>query len=110
MKDKIKHNNGRQLSIEDYLQESRLETEGNVEVPSVLNVSELNEIDAKPVTNEILDRILSRDNMNTAYKRVKANKGAGGIDGMTVNELLPFLKENGDQIKEYDDLEDESQT
>ena len=100
MKDKIKHYNGRQLSIEDYLQEIRMEADENVEVPSVLDVSELNEVDTRPVTNEILDRILSRDNMNMAYKRVKANKGAGGIDGMTVNELLPFLKENGNQIKE----------
>ena len=30
--------------------------------------------------SKLLDRILSRDNMNLAYKRVKANKGAGGID------------------------------
>ena len=100
MKDKIKYNNGRQLRTEDYLQENTLETEDTVEGPSILVVSELNEVNTKPLNNEILERILSRDNMNMAYKRVKANKGAGGIDGMTVNELLPFLKENGNQIKE----------
>ncbi len=31
--------------------------------------------------------------MNKAYKRVKSNKGSHGIDGMTVDELLQFLKE-----------------
>ena len=30
---------------------------------------------------ELLERILSRDNLNRAYRRVKANKGAPGIDG-----------------------------
>lgn len=100
MKDKQKYNNGRQLQIEDYLQENKLETEGNVEVPSVFDVSEIKEIDTKTVTNELLEEILSKDNMNLAYKRVKANKGASGIDGMIVDELLQYLKENGEQIKE----------
>jgi hypothetical protein len=36
--------------------------------------------------SELLDRILSRNNMNLAYKRVKANKGAGGIDEVEVDE------------------------
>ena len=99
MKDNQEYENGRQLRIEDYLQENKLEIEGNVEVPSTLDVSEIKETDTKTVTNELLDKILSRDNMNLAYKRVKANKGAGGIDGMEVNELLQYLKENGEQIK-----------
>ncbi len=38
--------------------------------------------------------------MNEAYKIVKANKGASGIDDMQVDELLQYLKENGEQIKE----------
>ena len=100
MKDKQEYNNGRQLQIEDYLQENMLETEGNVEVPSVFDVSEIKEIDTKTVTNELLEKILSKDNMNLAYKRVKTNKGASGIDGMIVDELLQYLKENGEQIKE----------
>ena len=32
-----------------------------------------------------------KDNFNRAYKRVKANKGAPGIDGMTIEEALPYL-------------------
>lgn len=100
MKDKQEYDNGRQLQIEDYLQENKLETEGKVEVPSIIAVSPLEEIDTKTVTNEILEKILSRDNMNLAYKKVKANKGASGIDDMQVDELLQYLKENGDQIRE----------
>ena len=100
MKGNQGYENGRQLRIEDYLQENKLETEGNVEVPSVLDVSELEEIDTKTVPNEILEEILSRDNMNLAYKKVKANKGASGIDDMQVDELLQYLKENGEQIEE----------
>lgn len=100
MKDNQEYENGRQLQIEDYLQENMLETEGNVEVPSLLVVSELEEVDTKTVTNELLEKILSKDNMNTAFKRVKANKGASGIDDMQVDELLQYLKENGEQIKE----------
>ena len=63
-------------------------------------MSTLKEIDTKTVTNELLEKILSSDNMNLAFKRVKANKGASGIDDMTVDELLQYLKENGVQIKE----------
>ena len=100
MKDNEGYNNGRQLHIEGYLQENKLETEGNVEAPSVLDVSPLEKVDTKTVTNELLEKILSKDNMNLAYKRVKANKGASGIDDMTVDELLQYLKENGEPIKE----------
>ena len=88
MKDNQKYDNGRQLHIEDYLQENKLETEGNVEVPNIIDVSPEEEIDTKTVTNEILDKILSRDNMNIAFKRVRANKGASGIDNMTVDETV----------------------
>ena len=39
----------------------------------------------------LLEDILNRENLNRAYKRVKANKGAAGIDGMNVEEALPWL-------------------
>ena len=50
-------------------------------------------------TNNLLDLILRKDNLNNAYKQVKKNKGKGGIDGMQVDELLPFLRENQDTRK-----------
>ena len=50
--------------------------------------------------SELLEKILSRDNMNAAYKRVCANKGAGGVDEVTVEELGDYIKENWDNIRE----------
>ncbi len=49
---------------------------------------------------DLLEKILNRGNLNKAYKRVKANKGASGIDGMTVDEALPWLKEHGEELLE----------
>jgi len=47
------------------------------------------------VGDDLLEWILSRGNLNLAYKRVKANKGRHGVDGMKVDELLSFLKQHG---------------
>ena len=49
--------------------------------------------------SELLEKILSKDNMNTAYKRVCANKGAGGVDEVTIEELGDYIKENWDSIR-----------
>ena len=49
---------------------------------------------------ELLEAILDRRNMNKAYKRVKANKGAPGIDGMTIEDALSWLKENQHELIE----------
>ncbi|MDB1271296.1 reverse transcriptase domain-containing protein, partial [Bifidobacterium bifidum] len=47
---------------------------------------------------KLLEAILYKGNMNRAYKRVKANKGAAGIDGMTVEEALPYLREHQKEL------------
>lgn len=47
---------------------------------------------------ELMEEILSRDNLNEAYKRVKKNKGCAGIDEMTVTELNEYIKENREGI------------
>lgn len=47
-----------------------------------------------------LESILDRTNLNQAYKQVKANKGAPGVDGLTVGELLGYLREHGAEIVE----------
>lgn len=49
---------------------------------------------------DMLERVLNRENLNRAYKRLKANKGAGGVDGMTVDEALPWLKEHREELLE----------
>ena len=48
---------------------------------------------------ELLEEILNPNNMNKAYKKVIANKGVAGVDGITVEEEFDYLKENGDRIK-----------
>ena len=90
----------RQLHKEGYPQENRVELEGNVGVLSISSTSEKEANDGKEYTMGLLEKILASDNMNRAFKKVRSNKGSHGIDGMTVDELLPFLKGNGDRIKQ----------
>ncbi|WP_427179541.1 reverse transcriptase domain-containing protein [Paenibacillus sp. TC-CSREp1] len=47
---------------------------------------------------DLMERILNRDNLNRAYKQVKRNQGAPGIDGMTVEAALPWLRENREEL------------
>ncbi len=47
---------------------------------------------------ELLEQILTRENLNKAYKKVYQNKGASGVDGITVEEVSGYLKENKDRI------------
>ena len=47
---------------------------------------------------ELLEEILNQNNLNKAYKKVVANKGEAGADGITVEEEFDYLKENKDRI------------
>ncbi|MHB1391184.1 MAG: group II intron reverse transcriptase/maturase [Thermoleophilia bacterium] len=47
-----------------------------------------------------MEEVADPDNLNQALKKVKANKGAPGIDGMTVTELESWLEANQDQLME----------
>ena len=49
---------------------------------------------------QLLEEILSRENMQLAYKKVKAKKGASGIDGITTEEIDEYLRENWVEIRE----------
>jgi RNA-directed DNA polymerase len=50
--------------------------------------------------SQLMEEILSRENMTLAYKKVRANKGASGVDGISVDEVHEYLKENWASIKE----------
>ena len=50
-------------------------------------------------TSSLMEQILSGDNLNAAYLQVVRNKGAAGVDGMTVEELGEYLSGNGENIR-----------
>ena len=58
--------------------------------------NELVEVQLTPT--RMMEYILTPDNLNRAYKQVKANKGSCGSDGMGVEELLPYLREHKEEL------------
>lgn len=49
-------------------------------------------------TSSLMEQILNKDNLNTAYLQVVRNKGAEGVDGMMYTELKEYLEKNGEII------------
>lgn len=47
---------------------------------------------------ELLEKVLSKENLNKAYKQVYKNKGASGVDGVTVEELFEYIREHQEEI------------
>jgi group II intron reverse transcriptase/maturase len=99
---------------EDCLWKDRLEAESNARVYSRAATLEKGGDGAKvgeggqyylDLTHEsreeddLLERILSPDNVNAAYEQVKRNKGSHGVDGMTVEQLLPHLCTHWEELK-----------
>ncbi len=52
------------------------------------------------ITEQLMEEVCERENCKQALKRVKANKGSAGVDGMTVQQLPAFLKEHWPAIRE----------
>ena len=46
------------------------------------------------MSEDIITKILDRGNLNLAFKNVKANKGASGIDDMSIEETAQYIKEH----------------
>ncbi len=88
----------RQLHIDDYLQMVSAEQKEYAEVPAHSRITENNDIITDFQTDKLMEKILQPSNLNEAYKKVKSNKGAGGVDEMSVDELLSFLKNNQKQL------------
>lgn len=88
----------RQLHIEDYLREIPAEQGRVTGVYAHEWITGNTDTDTNFWTDNLLDTILRSDNLNAAYKRVKANKGSGGIDGMQADELLPYLRDHRDEL------------
>ena len=84
----------------DRREEAGVEIRGNRGEPSIVPASTKDEDVSAVNTVGLLESILHRDNLNRAYKRVKKNGGSQGVDGMQVDELLPYLRQNGEAIRQ----------
>lgn len=73
------------------------------ELPLVIGDETLSgsiEEDAPVTGDQLMERIVSRDNLLNAYHRVKRNKGCAGIDGKSVDDLSTLLKQHWPSIKD----------
>ena len=53
-----------------------------------------------PQPSQLMEEVLRKQNLMRALKRVRANKGAPGVDGMTVDKLPGYLREHWPEIRE----------
>ena len=88
----------RQLHIEDYLWEIPAERGREIGVSVYQRIAGSDDIITDFWTNNLLELIIRKENLNKAYLQVKRNKGAGGIDGMQVDELLPYLRDHQSEL------------
>lgn len=87
-----------QLHNEGYQQMVSAEQREYAEASVYSRITENNDAITDFQTDKQMEKILQSNNLNEAYKKVKSNKGAGGVDGMSVDELLTFLKDNQKQL------------
>lgn len=86
----------KQLSLwEEAKGEAPSQTQEGTELPAVPH-----ETESPAETEFLVEKVINRDNIEKALKRVMANKGAPGIDGMKVTELPGYLTENWDRVRE----------
>jgi len=84
----------------DYPPEAGEELRGKEGEHSYASASEEIEDGNKVNIGKLLEKVLDRENLNLAYKRVKKNGGSHGVDGMNAEELLPYLKQHGENLKQ----------
>jgi RNA-directed DNA polymerase len=53
---------------------------------------------ARALTQHLMEEVVNRENLNRAYRRVKANKGAPGVDGMSLRELGDWIKRHKQEL------------
>ena len=82
----------------DFPQRDRTESEVYGGVQTFVWMTEDNIVEVPFDREHLLETILSPDNLNEAYKAVVRNKGCGGIDKMSCEQLLPWLLANKDEL------------
>jgi len=85
---------------EDSLDKIELDTRNKQGVFSDSSASSEEKTKSERDTETLLESIVTKRNLFEAYKRVKKNKGSHGIDGMRVDELLPYLETHANQVIE----------
>jgi RNA-directed DNA polymerase len=79
------------ISQDTCLQRDRAEPEAYAGGQTYIGITENNFTNADQTGNGLLEQILSPTNLNQAYKKVKGNKGSGGIDKIEVESLKDYL-------------------
>lgn len=84
-------------SYEGYRQRTAVKPQGHAGVPSPQSAQV--EDSSREDQDDLLEKVLNRDNLQSALKRVKQNGGAPGVDGMTVQELPEWLKTHWPEVR-----------
>jgi len=82
----------------DFPQRARTESEWYEGVQTFMWMTEDNIVEVPFDKEHLLEIILSPSNLNKAYKAVVRNNGSGGIDKMSCEQLLSWLKANKDEL------------
>jgi RNA-directed DNA polymerase len=64
------------------------------------SLSTVNDPESPASTNRLMEEVCERENLKEALRRVKANKGSAGVDGMTVGGISDYLKQHWPSIRE----------
>lgn len=90
----------RQLSFWDYLPRDTAEREEHAGVWSSPKMEETDNTNVSTEQEVLLEQILDIDNLLSAMKQVRKNKGSASIDGMTVYELEGWYIEHGEELRQ----------
>lgn len=84
--------------VNDWPQRDRTESEWYEGVQTFMWMTEDNIVEVPFDKGHLLEVILNPDNLNRAYKSVVKNKGCGGVDRMSCEQLLPWLRSHKDEL------------
>ena len=93
MKDKMQ-----KISTDTCQVEYKSATENKLGGQTFMGMTENNFTNIEQANYGLLEMILSPLNLNKAYKQVKSNQGSGGVDGLGVDELLPYLHKHKEEL------------
>ena len=89
-----------QKTMESFPQNDSAERESYEGAQTLIGMVGDDLVEVQLMSDRMLEYILTPDNLNRAYRQVKADKGSGGIDKMDVEHLLPYLRSHKVEIVE----------